>query len=289
MNKFAFIILSLLAVILFILMIIFESGDNENVSSVTKDSARRQAEQKVTMREQPPTSVKESRAVFQKSETYTSKVPANGLVAYYPFNDNADDASGNGNHGTVHGATLTEDRFGNPNSAYYFDGGSWIEVKDSPSLKPTNSITVCAWVNLEDREVDDYLRILTKHGEVTEAGGSHGSYQLITGRLKDRCAYNMTLKTNEKYNYTKSASESSKSGWHFVLGTWDGTTASVYHDGVLTGQVKIGGSILYDRNSLIIGKDGYYEHVNFTGCIDEVRIFNKGLNAREVIDLFNSN
>ncbi|MDY0017767.1 MAG: LamG domain-containing protein [Candidatus Delongbacteria bacterium] len=289
MNKFAFIILSFLAVILFILMIIFDSADNENITSVTKDFARPQAEQKAVMREQAPPSVNESRAVFQKSETFTpSKVPADGLVAYYPFSGNANDASGNGNHGAVHGATLTEDRFGNPNSAYYFDGSSWIEVKDSPSLKPTNSITVCAWINLEDREVDDYLRILTKHGEVTEAGGSHGSYQLITGRLKDRGAYNMTLKTNEKYNYTRSASESSKPGWHFVLGTWDGTTASVYHDGVLTGQVKIGGSILYDLNSLMIGKDGYYKHVNFKGSIDDIRIFNKELNAGEVIGLFNS-
>ncbi len=35
-----------------------------------------------------------------------------GLVAYYPFNGNADDESGNGNHGTVNGATPTTDRFG---------------------------------------------------------------------------------------------------------------------------------------------------------------------------------
>jgi hypothetical protein len=45
-----------------------------------------------------------------------------GLVAYYPLNGNADDMSGNGNHGTVDGATLTQDRFGNQNSAYSFDG-----------------------------------------------------------------------------------------------------------------------------------------------------------------------
>ncbi|WP_141699533.1 hypothetical protein [Candidatus Marithrix sp. Canyon 246] len=45
-----------------------------------------------------------------------------GLVAYYPFNGNAEDESGNGNHGTVNGATLSEDRFGNQESAYSFDG-----------------------------------------------------------------------------------------------------------------------------------------------------------------------
>nr|HXK49876.1 LamG domain-containing protein [Clostridiales bacterium] len=287
MNKYAFMILSFLAVILFILMIIFDSVDNENVTSVGKDSARRQAEQKVVMREQSPPSVNEPRNVFQKSETFTSsKVPADGLVAYYPFSGNADDASGNGNNGTVHGATLTEDRFGNPNSAYYFDGNSWIEVKDSPNLKPANSLTVCAWVNLEYRDVDDYMRILSKHGEVTDAGGSHGSYQLITGRLKDRGAYNMTLKTNQKYDYTRSGSKISTPGWHFILGTWDGTTASVYHDGVLTGESKIGGNIIYDFNSLIIGKDGYYKHVNFKGSIDDIRIYNSPMNPEQVWGLY---
>ena len=47
-----------------------------------------------------------------------------GLVAHYPFNGNANDESGNGNDGTVNGATLTTDRFGNANKAYSFDGVS---------------------------------------------------------------------------------------------------------------------------------------------------------------------
>jgi hypothetical protein len=37
-----------------------------------------------------------------------------GLVAYWPFNGNANDESGNGNNGTTYGTTLTPDRFGNP-------------------------------------------------------------------------------------------------------------------------------------------------------------------------------
>tara|TARA_B100000902_G_C26670287_1_gene602721 strand:- start:79 stop:306 length:228 start_codon:yes stop_codon:yes gene_type:complete len=49
-------------------------------------------------------------------------VPTNGLVGYWPFNGNANDESVNTNNGTVNGATLTTDRFGNANSAYDFDG-----------------------------------------------------------------------------------------------------------------------------------------------------------------------
>ena len=53
-----------------------------------------------------------------------SYVPTNGLVGWWPFNGNANDESGNGNHGTVNGATLTVDRFGGSNKAYNFNGTS---------------------------------------------------------------------------------------------------------------------------------------------------------------------
>lgn len=56
-----------------------------------------------------------------------SKFPTDGLVAWYPFNGNANDESGNGKNGTIIGASLTVDRFGNANNAYYFNGSSKID------------------------------------------------------------------------------------------------------------------------------------------------------------------
>ena len=53
------------------------------------------------------------------------------VVAWYPFDGNASDMSGNGNHGTVNGATLTTNRHGQANMAYSFDGTSWIEAPHS--------------------------------------------------------------------------------------------------------------------------------------------------------------
>ena len=60
------------------------------------------------------------------SQTIPSYIPTEGLVAWYPFNGNANDESGNGNNGTVNGATLTTDKDGNENSAYSFDGNDDI-------------------------------------------------------------------------------------------------------------------------------------------------------------------
>ena len=53
-------------------------------------------------------------------------VPTSGLVGWWPFNGNANDESGNGNNGTVNGATLTSDRFGEVNKAYSFDGSNLV-------------------------------------------------------------------------------------------------------------------------------------------------------------------
>jgi len=57
-----------------------------------------------------------------------------GLVAYYPFNGNANDMSGKEHHGMVSGATLTTDKNGNTNSAYFFDNGVIIIAADAPDL-----------------------------------------------------------------------------------------------------------------------------------------------------------
>jgi hypothetical protein len=78
--------------------------------------------------------------------------PTNGLVGYWPFNGNANDESGNGNHGTVqNGAALTSDRAGNTESAYFFDAvDDSIDLGIVSSLQPQLPVTIAAWVRFTD-------------------------------------------------------------------------------------------------------------------------------------------
>ncbi|MFN5621405.1 MAG: LamG-like jellyroll fold domain-containing protein [Flavobacteriales bacterium] len=69
-----------------------------------------------------------------------------GLVGYWPFCGNANDESGNGNDGVVNGATLTEDRFGNANAAYGFDGVN-NSIITPALLNASNDLTFSCWVN----------------------------------------------------------------------------------------------------------------------------------------------
>lgn len=76
-----------------------------------------------------------------------SYVPTNGLICYYPFSGNANDASGNGYKGTASNVTLTTDRFGNASSAYNFIGTSGAVITSQPNLPIGNaSRTISVWV-----------------------------------------------------------------------------------------------------------------------------------------------
>jgi len=85
-----------------------------------------------------------------------------GLVAYYPFNGNARDESGNFNDGAVNGATLTEDRFGNKESAYSFDGiANKIAIQDAPLLNfGKTELSIAVWIKTTETGI--WKRIVTK-------------------------------------------------------------------------------------------------------------------------------
>src|SRR3990172_9009459 len=98
-----------------------------------------------------------------------------GLVAYYPFNGNANDESGNGNNGTVIGATLTTDRFNNPNKAYLFNNPdrsfnqgntNLIKCGHGNSLQMNNAMSVSLWFNAKATNVSGSYLISKAHDTI---------------------------------------------------------------------------------------------------------------------------
>ena len=79
-------------------------------------------------------------------------VPSNGLDGWWPFNGNANDESGNGNNGTVIGATLTQDRFGNLNNSYHFDGSDYISLNSSffSGSNSVSDLSYSIWINMNN-------------------------------------------------------------------------------------------------------------------------------------------
>lgn len=203
-----------------------------------------------------------------------------GLVAHYPFQGNADDASGNGNHGTPTATTvLTSDRFGTANGAYLFNGrDTQILVPSSASLSsPTSQITMCAWILLQgNSQVGGAFWPLLMKSNTTENGFMYRVSGDLTGF--GAAFNNWNTQLGSAYGFSLNT-------WTFVAVTYDGAFERQYVNGVLNGQQPRTLAIVADTRPLVIGGDtpGVYE--SFWGKIDDVRIYNRALSAAEIFEL----
>ena len=109
-------------------------------------------------------------------------VPTNGLVGWWPFNGNANDESGNGNNGTVNGATLTTDRFGVANKAYSFDGvNDYIHgIVNNANL---SDLTFSAWVNTPNTSGGAFVHLGSDNGSPYCNGVSMGNFSAPNNNL----------------------------------------------------------------------------------------------------------
>jgi hypothetical protein len=88
----------------------------------------------------------------------TMPIRSDGLVAWYKFDGNTADSSGNGNNGTNNGATLTTDRFGNANRAYSFNGSTqYIDVGTMSFNLP---LTASVWMKSSVVNTVDYTSLI---------------------------------------------------------------------------------------------------------------------------------
>ena len=93
------------------------------------------------------------------SAKLTVTTASSHLAAYFPFSGNMDDQGPNHLPTVNHGVTLTADRFGNPNSAYYFNGSSYIDIQKASLLNGMKNFTLSAWIKTD---VQDQGVILSK-------------------------------------------------------------------------------------------------------------------------------
>lgn len=92
-------------------------------------------------------------AHLRASEAGLESMPARGLIAYYPFDGNAMDESGNGNHAHPDGTVAATDKFGNFQSAYFFDGeksSMTAPVCIVPDVMPR--VTIVAWARADQQD-----------------------------------------------------------------------------------------------------------------------------------------
>jgi hypothetical protein len=205
----------------------------------------------------------------------------NGLVAYYPFNGNANDESGNRNDGEVVGAVLAPDRNDKPDSAFEFDGvNSYIYVKDRESLKLTMGLTIAAWVKTSQSL--PFAGIIVKANPVEPTTG----YTLCVDDKQKLRAYIMWSHPVDMA-MVESEIKITDGKWHFIAVTYDGEFARLYIDGMLDGTDFYMRGANGNTEPLLIGWDQstWLSHRHFEGSIDDVRLYNRALNNYELKSL----
>jgi hypothetical protein len=216
-----------------------------------------------------------------------SYVPTNGLVGWWPFNGNSNDESGNGNNGTVNGATLTSDRFGNTSSAYSFDGvDDYIEIQLNQSL----SYTYSAWVNFNN--FTQVNQTVLQHKDNCARGG--GPMLCLSNNqlrhLIHNCGQCSPSTCPTELNFTNLFQVNPNQWYNMVI-----TASQVTNEFV----VYVNGQQVHSFNSpvsiqqygvqpLSLGK--WHDGVNlfYTNAYkDDVGFWNRALTQQEITDLYN--
>ena len=237
-----------------------------------------------------------------ESQAGAANTLTDGLVAYYPFNGNANDESGNGNNGSSENAPiLTTDRFGQSNSAYEFDGNDdYIKVQSSNSLKLTTSYTLSAWIYPKDGGA-----ILSK-GALKHSAYPEYQFGVDNQQVTDSNIHGLLTTYSwgdQVYNGHKMLS-ADKAGpanliantWHMVTVAFKGnSTIKVYVNAEIKYEENVSvGSIATSDRALLIGawrddvKDQNAIDWHLKGKIDDIRIYNRVLSESEIQELYNS-
>ena len=218
--------------------------------------------------------------------TFTeTAVPSNGLVGYWPFNGNANDISGNGNNGTVNGATLTTDRNGNADKAFYFDGiNNNLMIPGSSSLtsiETFNKITVAGWFNNQNINLNAVFSFVNKYNPINDGG-----WEIILAKNYANWSTDAYVNTTDSCIPTLPVQS-----WIHIAITYDQNANTV---------------ILYVNGSNVCAKNCSY-NINNTnngplyfgyspggpdefsrGKIDDIGIWNRALTQAEITALYNS-
>jgi hypothetical protein len=217
----------------------------------------------------------------------------NGLTAWYPFCGNANDESGNGYNGTVRGAQLTTDRFGNQNSAYSFGTNQDIIV---PGTQNQNiyPFSVSLWYNVDNiTGTYDEANIFSKYSPALWNG-----YAIITANMgpEEGVDFYPTVKAW----YLKSFGDRligrygsapfehgnlNMDQWYHMVFTVSNEGGKIYINGNLIAEDTWNGTPGASSNSLLWKIGGLYDRW-FNGKVDDVAVYNRTLTATEAQQLY---
>lgn len=231
-----------------------------------------------------------------QKEDNSPGIPKNGLVGEYLFKGNAADSNPTElkNDGSVYGgATLTTNRKGKSNSAYYFDGiDDYISIEDNTSTDFDNDqdFSISLWASVK------FPQVVPSNGIfdiVRKWSGDGQGYPYSISFLNENAAFGHNTFLQVRYDGSVCGNAPSEYSstidseeWHHIVMIKQGNTIFQYLDNNNVSEVPDNTSCTTTNNSHItIGCRGQLVRF-FNGKIDDIRFYNRALSAKEIHTLF---
>ena len=217
-----------------------------------------------------------------------------GLLASYPFDNTAADVSGNGNNGQASNVVAVANRFGEANSAVYFNGyNSLIKVNDNAALRLAHtSFAINVWIKMDEYNYSYGSLIIDKK----LPGEANGWNLAITGQS----FYNTGQGTLGVISLTEGSADYRNfstvpvglNNWHMITVVYDYNLhqLSFYIDGVFnTSSIgfaspnsAVSTDVYIGADNPFAGSDGYF----LKGALDDLRLYDRALNASDIRRLY---
>lgn len=213
-----------------------------------------------------------------------------GLVGYWPFCGNANDDSGIGNNGTINGATLTTDRFGNSNSAYSFNGVSnTISYNSTFVFNQNNDGALSFWFENESILSNIYSTLFFSKTTL----GENNRYNLYLQPLPNNLL-RLTLdyrESNSNLHILNTYQPITNNVWNNLVISRSLNVYSLYLNGILVGTVTDTNPNLPNEIGWLIGSNpnGFGVPIFYKGKIDDIGFWDRALTPSEVTQLYNQN
>ena len=214
---------------------------------------------------------------------FPSSILKTDLIGYYPFCGNANDLSGNNNHGIVSGAKLAQDRFGNINSAYYFNGNQDFILMEK-AMKNYNTLTISGWYNSAAIQGASfvYCGINSPNLGCNGFGVGQGQGDWINEGNNLHCASSCS----GGWRSAEYELPSINTWNHFSL-TKNNEEYGVYINGKLIRKFSAPHETEIS-NLIFIGAASSLGDYSFQGFLDDIAIYNRALSEQEITNLYTS-
>ncbi len=221
-----------------------------------------------------------------------SEITTDNLVAQWKLDETtgttATDSVGS-NDGTYNGFDATSTVAGIDGTAQNFDGtDDYIEIPDSADFTFTGDFALSAWIKhsgAAEANVDDGWRIISQ-----QESGNHFVFRINDSSGGTNGTVHFSI-YNGSHNYVNSTTNVKDGQWHHLVAVREGSDIHIYVDGVLdnTANSVFTSTIDITANNVLIGnkRAASSNRENFSGAIDDVRVYHKALTGDEISDMYN--